>query len=253
VSFSGLMEGSTVLVTGAGQGMGRSHALALARLGAIVGVLDNEAEPATVTCSMIEDGGGKAVLLIADVSDREAVQASVSELVARCGGLDAIVSNAGTIHANTGLLETEDADWNRTLTVHVSGTLNVIRAGMPALLDSANPRVVIVSSMWAQRGPGFGYAYCAAKGALLAFARNLAVEFGSRGVCVNAIAPGSVPTRMAADYGPAEIARDSEDIPLGRWGRAEEISDLVCFLVSSASYITGQTIAINGGQIIAGF
>lgn len=253
MTFSGRIDGSVVLVTGAGQGMGRAHAVALARLGAVVGVLDIESGPAIETCSMIEAQGGRSLPLIADVSDREAVETRLSDVVAGYGGLDAIVSNAGTIHANTGLLETEDADWNRTLAVHVGGTLNVIRAGMPALLDSANPRVVIVSSMWAQRGPGFGYAYCAAKGALLSFARNLAVEFGPRGVCVNVIAPGSVPTRMAADYGPAEIARDCEDIPLGRWGTAEEISDLVCFLVSSASYITGQTIAINGGQIIAGY
>jgi NAD(P)-dependent dehydrogenase (short-subunit alcohol dehydrogenase family) len=114
--------------------------------------------------------------------------------------------------------------------------------------------VVIVSSMWAQRGPGFGYAYCAAKGALLAFAKNLAVETGPDGILVNVIAPGSVPTRMCDDYGPEDIAEDCKTIPLGRWGKTMEISKLVCFLTSGeTSYITGQTIAINGGQIIASF
>jgi NAD(P)-dependent dehydrogenase (short-subunit alcohol dehydrogenase family) len=138
--------------------------------------------------------------------------------------------------------------------VHVGGARNLCRATLPWLRKSAHPRIVIISSMWAQRGGGFGYAYCAAKGALLAFSRNLAVELGPEQILVNAVTPGSVPTRMAADYGPEEIAEDCKSIPMGRWGEAEEIAKLVGFLVSSeASYLTGQTIAINGGQIIAGF
>ena len=243
-----------VLVTGAGQGMGRAHSLALARRGATVGVLDNEDRPASETCAQIAAEGGRALRLEVDIADRAQTEAAVAELHDRFGRLDAIVSNAGTVHSNAGLTDTDDEDWGRTIAVHVGGALNVTRAGLPMLVRSPSPRVVIVSSMWAQRGPGFGYAYCAAKGALLAFARNLAVEFGPQGVCVNAVTPGSVPTRMAADYGPQDIARDSLDIPLGRWGQAEEISELVCFLASpAASYITGQTIAINGGQVIAGY
>lgn len=248
------MRDHVVLVTGAGQGMGRVHSLALARRGATVGVLDNEAQPASETCAQIESAGGRAIRLVVDVADRVRTEEAVAELHGRFGRLDAIVSNAGTVHTNAGLLDTDDEDWGRTIAVHVGGALNICRAGIPLLIHSPYPRVVIVSSMWAQRGPGFGYAYCAAKGALLAFARNLAVEFGPQGVCINAVTPGSVPTRMAADYGPEEIARDSLDIPLRRWGEAEEISELVCFLASpAASYMTGQTIAINGGQVIAGY
>jgi NAD(P)-dependent dehydrogenase (short-subunit alcohol dehydrogenase family) len=247
------MKDSVVLVTGAGQGMGRAHSIALAKRGASVGVLDIEPDPAAETCGIIEAAGGNAVLLVADVAQRRQTEESVEKLVSVWGRLDAVVSNAGTIHATTGLLDTDDDDWARTLAVHVGGALNVTRACLPALVRSPHPRIVVVSSMWAQRGPGFGYAYCAAKGALLAFTRNLAVEFGREGVCVNAIAPGSVPTRMAAEYGLEEIARDSEAIPLGRWGTSSEISELVCFLASPvSSYITGQTIAINGGQVIAG-
>ena len=109
--------------------------------------------------------------------DRGQTEAAVETLISTYGRWDAIVSNAGTIHADTGLLATDDSDWSRTLAVHVGGALNVTRAGITALAQSPNPRVVIVSSMSrAQRGPGFGYAYCAAKGALLAFARNLAVS-----------------------------------------------------------------------------
>ncbi len=246
------MSGARVIVTGGGQGMGREHCLELARRGALVAVLDRDTAALEETMGLLE--GQKALGIACDVADRKAVENAVAQVVQRFGGLDAVVSNAGTIHTTQGLTDTDDDDWDRTLAVHVGGARNLCRAALPHLMRSPSPRIVIVSSMWAQRGPGFGYAYCAAKGALLAFAKNLAVEMGSHGILVNAIAPGSVPTRMCDDYGPDDIAEDCKSIPLGRWGETQEISKLVCFLASSeASYITGQTIAINGGQIIASF
>ena len=184
------------------------------------------------------------------VRDPDAVAATVE----RFGGIDALVSNAGTIHADSGLEETDDAEWRRSFAVHVDGALPHTRAGLPWLRRSAHGRIVLISSMWAQRGPGFGYAYCAAKGALLAFGRNLAVELGPEAICVNSIAVGSIPTRMAAGYTAEAIARDAEEIALGRWGEAREVSEVVCFLVSpQSSFVTGQTIPVNGGQVIAGF
>jgi NAD(P)-dependent dehydrogenase (short-subunit alcohol dehydrogenase family) len=246
------MSGTRVIVTGGGQGMGREHCLQLARRGAQVAVLDRDSAALQETMQLLD--GHKTIGVECDVADRAAVERAVAEAVDQFGGLDAVVSNAGTIHTTQGLADTDDDDWDRTMAVHVGGARNLCRAALPHLRRSAAPRVVIVSSMWAQRGPGFGYAYCAAKGALLAFAKNLAVEVGSEGILVNAIAPGSVPTRMCDDYGPEEIAEDCKTIPLGRWGEAEEISKLVCFLASSeTSYITGQTVAISGGQIIASF
>lgn len=246
------MSGTRVIVTGGGQGMGREHCLELARRGAHVAVLDRDTDALEETMKLLEGSG--SVGLQCDVSDRGAVERAVAETVERLGGLDAVVSNAGTIHTTQGLADTDDDDWDRTFAVHVGGARNLCRAALPHLRRSSAPRVVIVSSMWAQRGPGFGYAYCSAKGALLAFAKNLAVEAGPDGILVNCIAPGSVPTRMCDDYGPEEIAEDCKTIPLGRWGESEEIAKLVCFLASSeTAYITGQTVAINGGQIIASF
>lgn len=246
------MNGTRVVVTGGGQGMGRAHCLELARRGAHVAVLDRDTAALEKTMKLLE--GRDSIGLQCDVSDRTAVERAVVETVERFGGLDAVVSNAGTIHTTQGLADTDDEDWDRTFAVHVGGTRNLCRAALPHLRHSPAPRVVIVSSMWAQRGPGFGYAYCSAKGALLAFAKNLAVEAGPAGILVNCIAPGSVPTRMTDEYGPEEIAEDCKTIPLGRWGETEEISKLVCFLASpETAYITGQTVAINGGQIIASF
>lgn len=193
------MNGSRVIVTGGGQGMGRAHCLELTRRGARVAVLDRDTDALRETLSLLP--GDTALGLECDVADRPAVEQGVEQVAAQFGGVDAVISNAGTIHTTQGLLDTDDVDSDRTMAVHVGGARNLCRAALPWLQQSPAPRVVIISSMWAQRGPGYGYAYCAAKGALLAFAKNLAVEYGRQGILVNAVAPGSVPTRMCADFG----------------------------------------------------
>jgi len=244
------LPGTRIVLTGAGHGMGREHCRQLVRAGAVVGAIDIDADALAETARIVAEDGGVLHTATADVADRADLEAAVAGLAGVLGGIDAIVSNAGNIHSNEGIETTDDDHWDRTLAIHAGGARNLCRAALPALRDSEHPRIVIISSMWAQRGPGFGYAYCAAKGALISIARNLAVELGPEGILVNAITPGSVPTRMAADYGPAEIAEDSLSIPLGRWGEAREISDLVAYLVSPAcSYVTGQVVSVNGGQI----
>jgi NAD(P)-dependent dehydrogenase (short-subunit alcohol dehydrogenase family) len=243
-----------VLVTGAAHGMGREHCAYLAGLGARVAALDVDAAALEAAVSELAEAGLDVAARVCDIADRGQVESAVSATAERLGGLDAVVSNAGTIHAETGLADTDDDDWDRTFAVHVGGARNLCRAALPLLRRSPYPRVVIVSSLWAQRGLGFGYAYCAAKGALVSFARNLAVEVGPEQILVNSVTPGSVPTRMAAGWGPAEIAADSESIPMRRWGEAVEVSRLIAFLISpDAGYLTGQNIAVNGGQLFGGF
>lgn len=242
------------IVTGAGQGLGRSHAAELARNGARVALLDVDGSAGAETADEIATSGGDAVSHLVDVADRGAVEEAIAAVGRHWGRIDILVSNAGTIHSATGLQGTADEDWHRTFAVHVDGCLNLTRAAIPWLLKSPAGRVIIVGSMWGQRGDGHSYAYVSAKGALMAFARNLAAEFGPQGICVNTISPGSIRTRMAVDYTDEDIAKDSETIPLGRWAAEQEISDLVAFLASDqSSYITGQTIAINGGQVICGY
>lgn len=247
------LEGRVALVTGGGSGMGLSHCRELARRGAAVGVNDIADDACRMVSQAITLGGGKAVALPADVTDRRQVESIVESLAATFGGIDILVSNAGTIHADTGLLDTDEDDFWRTIKVNLGGCLNTSRACMPWLVKSPAPRIVVIGSTWGERGEGFGYGYVSAKGALMAFARNLAKEFGPERVLVNVVSPGSVPTRMAAGWTPEMIAEDCKGIPLGRWAETQEISNLVAYLASSeSSYLTGQTISVNGGQVIRG-
>ena len=247
------LEGRVAVVTGAGYGMGKAHAEALARLGSLVVVNDIDGDAAARVAEAIISDGGVAQAVEADVSDRAAVERMVSAAVERFGGIDIVVSNAGLIHAATGLESTHDDEWVRSFAVHVGGALNLTRAALPMLKASKAGRVIIVSSMWAQTPPGHSYGYVSAKGALLAFSRNLAIELAPYGICVNALTPGEINTRMNADKSQADKHRDAQQIPLGRWAEPEEVSGLVAFLASDDSaFITGQTIAINGGQVIAG-
>jgi NAD(P)-dependent dehydrogenase (short-subunit alcohol dehydrogenase family) len=222
----------------------------LARLGARVGVLDVDGDGARATAEAIVADGGDALALAADVTARAEVEAAVGQVVERWGGLDAVVSNAGLVNDGSLLADTDDDEWRRMLAVNLDGALHVCRAALPWLKQSRAGRVVIISSTWGQRPAGHSYSYMVAKGGLLAFAKSLALELAPFGVLVNAVAPGSVRTRMIPD--PERELREYP-IPIGRIGEPEEISSVVAFLVGDgASFLTGQTISVNGGQTIVG-
>lgn len=249
-----LLQGRVALVTGAGSGMGRTHCLELAAVGARVAVNDLDGAAAINTVEEIRERGGIAEAFAADVSNRVAVEAMVAGAARQLGGLDIVVCNAGNIHSGHRLAETTDAEWRATFAIHVDGTMFVCRAALPWLERSQGGRIIIISSMWGQTGAGHSHAYCAAKAAQLGFAKSLARELGPSGTCVNAVAPGGVHTRMTADMTAAELKSDYDAIPLHRYAAPEEISHLVAFLASDrAAFITGQTLAINGGHLIAGY
>lgn len=251
------MADRVALVTGAGYGMGRAHCLELAAQGAVVGVNDLEADAAEGTAEQVRAAGGKALALPADVANRDDVEEIVRLFAEFAGGIDVLVSNAGTVHSSQTLADTDDDFWWRTFHVHVGGALNTARACLPWLERSASGRIILISSMWGQAGFDHSHAYCAAKGALIALSKSLAKELGPKGICVNNVAPGGVHTRMTAPpYVTEDEVREEceREIPLGRYAHPSEISHLVAFLASEQSgFITGQTLAINGGQSIGGF
>ncbi len=244
------LTGRVALITGAGHGMGEAHALELTRRGARVGLADVDRGAVDGVVASVESGGGVARGHQCDVRDPVAVAAFVDAVAGVFGAIDIVVSNAGIGDGAGGIGDTTDAQWREQFAVHVDGAFHLIRAAVPWLRRSRHPRIIIVSSEWALRGPGFAHGYTAAKGALLALARNLAVELAPDGVLVNAIAPGTIATRMTADEDLAAVAAQT---PLGRVGEPGEVSRLVAFLASDdAAFITGQTIPINGGAVIGG-
>jgi 3-oxoacyl-[acyl-carrier protein] reductase len=230
--------------------MGRAHCLLLARRGARVGVLDVDSDGAEATATAVRDEGGEAMALTADVSSRAEVEAAIERLTRHWQRLDGVVSNAGLVNDGTTLADTDDDEWHRMLAVNLDGALNVCRGALPWLKQSDCGRVVVISSTWGQVPAGHSYGYMVAKAGLLAFAKNLAIELAPFGVLVNAVAPGSVRTRMIGD---PELELQLYPVPLGRLGEPEEISRVVSFLLSDeSSFLTGQTISVNGGQTIVG-
>jgi 3-oxoacyl-[acyl-carrier protein] reductase len=233
----------TALVTGAGRGIGRAIAAALAKLGHEVTIADVDTERAERTAAEI---GGRAVSL--DVTD----PASVAAVAAGVESLDVLVNNAGIIRPGV-FPDVDVADYDAVMDVNVRGPLVVTQGFTAALEAGGGGAVVNIASMSALVPvPGTGV-YPASKAAVVGLTTSLALDLAPRGIRVNAVAPGRISTEMTAarQQDPEVERRTNALIPLGRSGEAEDIADVVCFLASAqARYVTGQTIAVDGGLTI---
>lgn len=221
------LNGRVALVTGAARGIGCAIADELGRCGA------------TVVRNDLPD----------DVSRREIAERSVAEVVQRFGKIDILVNNAG-INCPGGILEVNDAEWQRVLDVNLNGTFYCSRAAYQHMLRRKAGRIINLSSMVIDRGKMFvfNYAYAASKGAISALTKQLAMEAAPHGITVNAIAPGIIETGIRRPLSPEQQRKLDEWIPTQRAGTPEEVAALVAFLASDASsYITGETIRITGG------
>jgi 3-oxoacyl-[acyl-carrier protein] reductase len=248
------LEGRNALVTGGGRGIGRAVSLLFGRLGANVAVGYGRDEPsARSAVAEVEAGGRRAVALGADL----AVAGEAERLVARAeeaiGPLDVVVLNHG-IWKRAAIEEMTAAEWDETLRVNLGSVREACAEAARRMLPRGSGAIVLVSSTAGQRGEPYYSHYAAAKGAVLAMTRSLASELGSRGIRVNAVAPGWVETDMSREA-LAAFAGDSlrRAIPLGRAGQPEEIAGPIAFLASDlASYLHGQVLSVNGGAVMVG-
>ncbi|CAN7396937.1 3-oxoacyl-ACP reductase FabG [Trinickia sp. LjRoot230] len=234
------------LVTGGSRGIGRAIALALATAGAAVAVnYRQREEDAAQVVDQIERAGGRAISVRADVSKQADVQALVAEVQTRLGAIDVLVNNAGTATIVDIDALTEE-EFDRTLTINLKSAFLCTQAVIPAMRAKHWGRIVNISSV-AARGPGLvGVHYNASKAGLEGLTRGYAARLAREGITVNAVAPGPIDTEMA---GPLKQSNVAARLPVGRLGEAKEVADVVLMVVCNA-FITGQTLAVNGG---AGF
>ena len=243
------LAGKIAIVTGGSRGIGRAVSVALAEAGAhvVVNYRSNEGA-ANETLRLIEEAGGTGEILGFDVADPESVDAALKEAAKRLGHIDILVNNAG-ISIDQLLLRVSSKDLEMTWATNVNGAMYCAKACIRPMMRSKWGRIINLSSVVAESGNAGQVVYSSSKAALLGMTRSLAREYASRGITVNAVAPGFIETDMTADLPDAARQGIVDQTPLGRIGQPDEVAAAVVFLASEeASYITGQVVRVNGGM-----
>lgn len=243
------MKDQVAIVTGASRGIGRATAIALGIAGAKVVInYARSPEAAESAVQIIKDQGGEAIAVQADVSKTEDVDRLIKTTQDTYGRIDILVNNAG-ITRDTLLLRMKLEDWQAVMDLNLTGVFLCTRAVSKIMLKQKSGRIINVSSVAGLMGnPGQGN-YSAAKAGVIGFTKTVAKELASRGITVNAVAPGFIETDMTHDLGAEEIL---QFIPLNRFGKPEEVAGLIAFLAGdpAAAYITGQTFNVDGGMVM---
>lgn len=243
------LSGKIALVTGGSRGIGKAAAQLLARQGArVILTYAKDEAAARQTVEAIEAAGGAAEAERLDVGSFEHAESTVAAVAKRAGKLDILVANAG-ISIDGLLLRLREPDVDSILSVNVKGALACAQGAIKPMVRARSGRIIFVSSVVGQMGNAGQVAYAASKAALIGVTKSLAREYASRGITVNALAPGYVDTDMTAKLEPAQREAMLSAVPLGRPASADEIAAGVVFLASNeAAYITGQVLAANGGM-----
>jgi 3-oxoacyl-[acyl-carrier protein] reductase len=241
------LTGKVALVTGASRGIGQAIAMRLAFQGAMV-IAAARGTHADGCVAAIVAAGCRAEALALDVTDTAALQGAPSDIVARHGRLDVVVSNAG-ITRDQLLMRMKRDDWDAVLATNLTATFVLTQAAMRPMLKQKGGRIIAVSSVVGQMGNAGQTNYAASKAGLIGFAKALAREVASRGITVNVIAPGMIDTDMTRTLQEKAQVDWTSQIPLGRLGSVDDVAAAACYLASDeASYITGHVLAVNGGM-----
>jgi 3-oxoacyl-[acyl-carrier protein] reductase len=244
------LQGRIALVTGASQGIGRAVALELARNGALVGLAARNQIKLAEAASEIEAAGGQAAVFAIDVANEESIKAGAKAVLDRFGKVEILVNNAGITRDGL-MLRMKRADWDEVLNSNLTGAFLLTQALLSPMLKNRWGRIVNLSSVVGRTGQAGQANYAASKAGLIGLTRSMARELASRGITVNAVAPGYIETPMTAVLDEKQRAAMLAQIPLGRAGTAEEIAQAVAFLVSDAAgYITGHVMDVNGGMFM---
>lgn len=246
------MKGKVTVITGAAKGIGRGIARVFASEGATLVIADIDAEAGEATAAeLLKLGGGGGEFVQTDVTDRASCEAAVDAILDRHGRIDILVSNAG-VYPQAFLHEMTEDDWDKIFAINVKGMFFMVTAVLPSMRERKQGRVVMTSSV---TGPITGYPgwahYGATKAAMLGFMRSAAIEIARQGVTINAVLPGNIMTEGVEELGREHIDAMAAAIPMRKLGDPEDIGYAMLFLASDeARYITGQTIVVDGGQLL---
>ena len=244
------LENQIAVVTGAGRGIGRSIALKFAAGGAEIVCVSRSAENSAKVADEIRALGRKAWAHAVDVSDSAAVAIAAKKILTDCGKVDMLVNNAGVTRDGL-LLRMSDADWDTVLNTNLKGAFLVTKAFSRAMLRQRSGRIINISSVLGLIGNAGQCNYAASKAGLIGFTQSAAKEFASRGITVNAIAPGFIETDMTAELKEPARTELLKAIPLRSFGQPEDIANAALFLASPAArYITGQVLTVDGGMVM---
>lgn len=244
------IDGRTALVTGAGRGNGRAIAELLAENGASVIVNDRDRDPMRATVDRIEDAGGSAIGVRADVTDEAEVEAMMDEAAEAFGPVEILVNNAGIGRGDRFRNEPDAELFELNLDVNLMSAVHCTKHALSGMLERGYGKVVNVTSIHTKNGVGMSPQYDVSKFGLLGLTKTLALELGREGIRVNAVAPGWTETRMTEDFDRRTRDQILEGNPIGRFADPEEIAEAVLFLAAPASdYVNGHELRVDGGQV----